>query len=497
MKAKVLSLILFLFPLSFFILNSSYAEQSLDEYGVKNKVNVVTQLDSNDWIIFPSKQDVPLKKTWTVTFSDIVTFDKIDGAVIEKNNQFIPVKIDFSGDTQLVISPVNTYEANASYTLKVFLNNGRKYKMEFNTTDDTNSLIEPIYLDVIDAQIIRVPAMPEKGFNFPYYIRIPSTNYKNQNDNLNEKRYIIMDTANSGPSSLDGTEYWVKETLKNQSQLTVQVAEQMWTPMIMPTTPRSHVCYGYGSDPNCIDEHSFDRDIVRLDKLLSENHGKEIEYGYQSKGLIAQDYLNYDKQLIAMFEHAAQYLNSYNQNVQIDKMILTGYSSGGTFSDRFTMLHPERVKAVASGATLDDMVMPVTSHKGQTLVFPVGISDYKQITGKNFDINAINKVAKLIYMGKSDNNVTLPYTDAFSEEERQSIIKAFSENTLERAYSMMNLYHESGGEAMFILDKDIEHGVSNEMAQYQLEFLLANRKSNTPVYPAPKNTMQLEYQVHQ
>ncbi|WP_148271519.1 hypothetical protein [Solibacillus silvestris] len=97
---------------------STYAEQTLNEYGVKSQKSIVGQFDSNEWITFPSKQDIPLKKSWTVTFSDIVTFDKIDGAVIESNNKFIPVDINFSGNSQLTISPVHTYEANVTYRME-------------------------------------------------------------------------------------------------------------------------------------------------------------------------------------------------------------------------------------------------------------------------------------------------------------------------------------------------------------------------------------------
>ncbi|WOV84749.1 Ig-like domain-containing protein [Sporosarcina jeotgali] len=478
------------------------AHDGLDQFGIKNETLVTARLQAGEWNEFPLKTDVPLEKEWTVTFNQEVTLNKVDGAVIEKSGEFIPVKISISGLNQLTIHPIERYETNQAYTLKIFLNNGNRYKMPFKTTSDLNSIIDPVKVaadpNYTDSQIIRVPAMPEKGFNFPYYIRIPSANYKYQDGNNRAKRYIVLDTANSGPTSADGTEYWVKRTLHDQSQFSVQTAEQLWVPMIMPAAPRSHVCYrDENREMNCIDEHSFDRDTARFKQLLTFDFAKDIRRGYEELSLNAEDYIDYDEQIIAMFKHAAAYLNSYVQSVETDQMYLSGYSSGGTFTDRFSMLHPEVVKAVASGATLDDMMMPVAQHKGQSLIFPIGVSDYEMITEKKFSLPDVNKMAKLVYMGKDDSNVTLPYTDAFSETERNIIIRAFSKETLPRAEMMMDLYHQSGGNAMFILDVGIGHGYSEEMKDYQIEFFKANRDSKQPVYPIPKNTRQLEYKLQQ
>lgn len=483
-------LVTMLFPFT------SASAESISELPSIQKIHSLERTVTSDWNEFTAQNNIPLKKEWVITFSDNVTLDKIDGIVIEKENTFIPVTIKISGQKTATITPIEPYEVNATYTLKAFLSNNKKYKMNFTTVADKNSLIEPIQ-DLHDAQIIRVPAMPEEGFNFPYYIRIPSKSYMNQYNNAYEKRYIVMDTANSGPTSPDGTEYWVRDTLQGRSQLSVQHAEQLWAPMIMPATPRSGACYGYSQqNANCLYEHAFDRDIALLKDLLNGPYSEEIKAAYSAKGLNATDYLSYDQQLIAMFNHAANYLNTYGQNVETDKMILHGYSAGGTFTDRLAVLHPTKVKAVVSGATLDDMVLPIATHKNEELIFPIGIADYEAITGKPFNLQDINNTAKLVFMGKNDTNSTLPYSDAYGNIERNIIKNVFGENILNRAMQMMDLYHGAGGQGMFILDVDVAHSYSQDMRQYALEFLLANRKSNTPVYPIPSNPQQLEYKLH-
>lgn len=478
----------------------TYAAE-INKFGIQNAVAVEEQIDAVTWTELPTKTDVPLKKSWTVNFSQTVSYDKIDGAVIEQGEKFIPVEIDFPGKKSITITPTEVYKAGTNYTLKVFLNNGKRYKMSFKTTSDLNTLIDPVKPsnNPYEAQIIRVPAMPEKGFNFPYYLRMPSEDAKRYYDNKTAKQYIMIDTPNNGVNGQEGTEFAIKRALKNKEYYSIHQAESTNSVMLMPAVPRTNVYYeskehGY----NWIDAHSFERDAAIMEELVNNKtiYEQYLKPGYADFDLTPEMYVNYDEQIIKMFEHAVDYLASQNVKVA-DKFIINGYSSGGTFADRISMLQPDKVKMVISGATLDDMVLPITEYKGETFVFPTGVADYKKITGRDFDLNKINKIAKLVFMGKDDEQTPLMYGDAYSEAERQAIIKVFGQDTLQRAKSMMNVYHEQGGKGMFILDVGIGHDYSQDMQEYIIDFIIANRNSDTPVYPIPKNPKQLEYQLKQ
>ncbi|MCD3197304.1 NPCBM/NEW2 domain-containing protein [Clostridium botulinum] len=87
----------------------------------------------SNWTNFNEKYNVSLSKSWKVNFSKEISLDKIDGAVIEKDNKFIPVNINISGNNSITITPINNYEPNTRYCLKLFLNNNKKYYMYFNT----------------------------------------------------------------------------------------------------------------------------------------------------------------------------------------------------------------------------------------------------------------------------------------------------------------------------------------------------------------------------
>lgn len=380
-------------------------------------------------------------------------------------------------------------EINTDYSLRV-LTNSKFYKINFKSSD-----LQDIS-ETGQAMVVKVPAMPDKGFYWPYYLKIPSNNYKNEN--ISDQRYLMIDTPNGGTRDLVSAEKWTRETLEGSGQPSTWVAEQLWTPMLMPAYPNPNANYFIDGIQYMTYEHALDREIATLHlKLQKVKTANIVNDAYRKKNLDAGDFANLDKQLIAMFEHAVEYLNKYNHNVATDKMFLSGYSATGSFTDRFTAMHPEKVKAVASGGTLDKMVVPLKKHKGEKLIFPVGIYDYKEITGKEFDLKKHGEVARLIYRGDQDNNNTAEfgYLDCHGEDERQMIVRLWGLETTPRARALRNLYGQSGGKGILILDKGIEHSTSRDMEEYLIDFFKANRNSNEPVYPIPSNPQQLDYKI--
>lgn len=401
-----------------------------------------------------------------------------------KDGNMIGLNYDIK-DSKIIIK--NELLLNTSYNLKLFTNTS-KYSIRFMTGD-----LPEIY-ETGNRIIVKVPAMPEKGFNWPYYLAIPSNNFKSKNKDF--KRYLLVDTTNTDENNLEGFEKWVEDTLKNRRQYSVSVAENMWTPMLMPVFPKSLVFYENDNDINMFYEHAFDRDIATLHNKLEDPSLKKIlDDLFKEKGYDVNKFPRQDEQLVAMFNHAVEYLNKYKHGVETDKMFLCGYSASGTFTDRFTALQPEKVKAVASGGTLDDMILPLDKLKNENLIFPIGTYDYKKITGRDFNLEKHNSVARLIFMGKDDTNNTLPYTDCYGNIERDIITKLWGVDVLPRAQELINLYGKSGGKGIFILDKNVGHGSSREMNDYVVEFLKANRNTNTQEYPIPANADQLQYKL--
>jgi pimeloyl-ACP methyl ester carboxylesterase len=88
-----------------------------------------------------------------------------------------------------------------------------------------------------------------------------------------------------------------------------------------------------------------------------------------------------DLQLIAMIEDARARLAA--QGIEVDRKVwMVGYSASGSFTGRFTALHPDRVKAASFGSGGSYPIVPVAQWKGKTLRYPVGIADLEALTGQ-------------------------------------------------------------------------------------------------------------------
>ncbi|HYF77603.1 MAG TPA: stalk domain-containing protein [Symbiobacteriaceae bacterium] len=418
--------------------------------------------------------------------------DQVDAAELELAGKTVLRRFEISADQVAIFDDTapadsNVLQFDQPYTLKLFAKNGARYQIQFTAGG------LPDLTDTGVRRVVMVPAMPEKGFYWPYYLAVPSSQYKGVNQG--HRRYLMIDTTNTG-SSNNVAEMLNKarNEIVNRGQYSMSVAEELWAPMLFPAFPRPDVSYNNGGEFNLFYTHAFDRDTARLHLMLKEpNLGASLTQSFKQAGFDVNTLANLDLQLNAMIDHAIAYLNQYGHKVEPTKVMLNGYSASGTFTDRYTNLHPQRVKAVASGGTLDDMMLPLAELKGQKLIFPIGTSDYKEITGRSFDLAKHNQPARLIYMGEDDTNNVVPFGDCYGDKERKIITDLWGLPVLPRAKALIELYGKGGGKGMFILDKGIAHGMSREMQTYVKTFLAANRDSDEPVYPVPSNANQLKY----
>lgn len=70
-----------------------------------------------------------------------------------------------------------------------------------------------------------------------------------------------------------------------------------------------------------------------------------------------------------------------------DKIFLNGYSSSGVFAQRFALLHPEIVDTLCIGGASGSIPVPILE-----LGYPLGIADYYEITGKQFDLEVYSQI---------------------------------------------------------------------------------------------------------
>jgi len=100
-----------------------------------------------------------------------------------------------------------------------------------------------------------------------------------------------------------------------------------------------------------------------------------------------------------------------------EKVLVAGFSAGGMWANRYTLLHPERVLAAAIGHAGGWLSMPLVDYNSSLLNWPMGINDFDILTGTSYNKTEILKeVPQFIFIGDLDTSSTYcnegyPYCD--------------------------------------------------------------------------------------
>lgn len=98
-----------------------------------------TEKEEEGWTILTGPDEpVAVDSPILLTFNRSFFANEIEDVIIEKNNEFIPVKVELQAeDNQLIVTPEEDYQAGAWYSLQVTLKNLNNYKMYFQTKDES------------------------------------------------------------------------------------------------------------------------------------------------------------------------------------------------------------------------------------------------------------------------------------------------------------------------------------------------------------------------
>lgn len=184
---------------------------------------------------------------------------------------------------------------------------------------------------------------------------------------------------------------------------------------------------------------------------------------------LAERFYRVDKQLIAMIDDArAKLLREMHRPIQ-DRVLMAGFSASGVFTNRFALLHPERLLAAAIGGPGGWPIAPVSADQGRQLPYPVGIEDLgtKELGGKPMDLAALQRVRFLFLLGDADTNDAVPCRDSFSDSDARLINNLFgtvslkcgegTETLVKRWWHARRLYDAAGLNARFRLYPNVGH----------------------------------------
>jgi hypothetical protein len=273
-----------------------------------------------------------------------------------------------------------------------------------------------------------VAAAPEKGFEFPYFIRVPAAD--------DAVRTLLVEPNNTGKVDDDPAVHVEAAKRLASSAIGADVAERLDLPLLVPAFPRPLTGWERYT-------HALDGDTLRIE----EGPMKRL-----------------DLQLLAMIADARSRLASRGIATG-EKVALTGFSASGSFVNRFTALHPDEVAAVAGGGLNAVLLVPATvAAGGLELPFPIGVADLASRAGKPFDLEAWKRVPQLYYMGAKDDNDAVQYDDAYSPAEKAIVDHVLGASMQPARWERCQaIYREAGANVTFVTWEHAGHFTDERM----------------------------------
>jgi len=300
---------------------------------------------------------------------------------------------------------------------------------------------------------LQVEAQASEGFNFPYYLFIPSGIDKDR------QVHILVEPNNSGMASDDLGPHQAKALRLARRSYANKMASRLGVPLLVPTFPRPM--------PHT---HSW-----------AYTHALDID----TLELLTGKLKRIDLQLTAMIKHAQKLLRTNGFKIN-DKIFIHGFSASAKFCNRYSYLHPEMVKAAAAGGVNGLPTLPVREWNGYELPFPIGLAGIERFASKPFDDKAFMQVAHFIYMGSSDRNDTLLSPEAWRAEEAAIIRKALAAEKMmpDRWELSRKIYGLQKLPAQLVTYNGVGHSIKSQMLDDVIDFFKANAgEKYVPIEP--------------
>lgn len=290
--------------------------------------------------------------------------------------------------------------------------------------------------------LIIVGKNPEKGFKHDYLLFIP------KGTPLNKEIVLLVEPNNTGKLS-DDMAVHQKHAIELASVSSVgnNISTELKIPLLVPVFPRPE-------KDSLMYTHALDRDVM-------------VEGKPEFKRL--------DLQLLEMISDAKNVLTT--MNIRTDsKFFMSGFSASGTFINRFSFIHPDKIKALAIGGFNGELMLPYNEINAIKLDYPIGTNDFSKLFGSNFNMTAYKQIPQYIYLGKLDDNDAVQYDDAYNETERKIINENIGDKVQERYIKCQQIYSKENINASFKTIENVGHWTTAEMNLAVVKFFLTEMK---------------------
>ena len=292
---------------------------------------------------------------------------------------------------------------------------------------------------------IKLIRNPSRGYNYDGYIYIPPLT------TLDSATHLLVIPNNSGKDGdISFQDAKVREVIKSDNWET-KIAAGIRCPLFIPVFPRD------GEGPYYHD--------MTYEAITSVGMGRRI-----------------DIQLVNMIKDVLEYLDSRFE--LSDKVLLAGASASGDFVSRFTVLHPEIVKAVVTGLNAGIPMAPATRYKSTTLAYPFGVFNFRSITGKPFNLEAFKEINILSMNGNLDEDST-HYFDGHSNiypMTKDDILRTYGDTILKRCKTTFEILSQYTKRFQSLLYDNVGHKL---IVNDAIAFLKMNKNDKfVPITPS-------------
>jgi hypothetical protein len=278
--------------------------------------------------------------------------------------------------------------------------------------------------------VVRIEPQSAKGFLYAYYLYVPPELRSEKGGNA--KQTILVLPNNTGKTDDDLAVH--DASAKRSAESRRSLASNLKVVLLVPVFPRPKT-------DGRIYTHALDRD-----SLLTEK--RELR--------------RFDLQLISMIDDARERLRVDGLRLD-ERVMMYGFSAAAMFTNRFTMIHPDRIKAAAFGSPGGWAMAPVPSWKGKALRYPIGTADFETVLGKKLDLERLKTVPIFLFMGADDTNDSVIYRDSYEQEDQDLIFDLFGKTLIERWLVTEAIYKENVPAATLKLYPNVGHSVTKEI----------------------------------
>ena len=281
-------------------------------------------------------------------------------------------------------------------------------------------------------RVERHPAEPARGFHADFYLYVPDL--RGRGGKGEPPATILVQPNNAGRISDDPEvhrrdAWWM---CFGRSR----IADELGVVLLVPTFVRP-------AEDWRIYTHALDQDCLTTGR---------------------PDLRRLDLQLLAMIDRAREQLGE--RGIAVDERVLIqGFSASGMFANRFTALHPRRVRAAAIGSPGGWPIVPAERAPASDdaeagdlrLDYPAGIADLGTLTGEPFDLEGFRAVPQLFVLGAEDDNDSLDFEDGWDPEPAAALQARFGDTPVARWDAARDLYARAGCDARFELVPGVAH----------------------------------------